>query len=737
MKIKLLHEENLELVMHLFCKCFQKDHYYTRVFGVQEIKPALFINAFAGNIAYCLKNGIGIGVFDEGRLIAFALLIDYNKTKNNHPDVFKEIFGVAKKSTYNESLHDRIRKLTGDTFYLLSICVNEDFRGQGIASGLIDYILELYGMCNIVSDVSNEASLPIYRKRNFSVYDLEDEYFYVEHHRYASTNTVCFNSNLHLLVPSYNVLERFNIVYKAVKTTKCVFGYEIKMSGGIEIFAPKENNVCFGCLAEVDYSALLEYQRLLNISQINELIKGDYILYTNSSNHAAPSLMNATLKKLIKDRQIEWSIIPDVFVSIPVQYQNLSDLMTAESDCDRFGLLEYMDFRTSYEAGLPANSKASDDSTEFKKRIQRFYLGKIKIVIYQETNIHDNKSAEYSIGSGALVDMYISVDDKSDCAVLTLCSLSAPFLISHLFDSVIRNQIMVSSDGTIKNLYDFVNERYRITKKGSPKIFAVIPKDKKSIPDNAIASLLACETIYPEGENFGKIIDGDILTAMHGEHGMGQYDRAYVCAYSNAVLQFSESFRSSVDDRLVEESITLFYIEMILFEEAAINITNHEIRRLLTSNIADNPLKYLSMADTIYDRYSKTTDFWSIKVNYPTSQKSISMLRKAFGVEEQVDVMQRSQSQLQLSINSKCNIIDRKDAKRTDASLAIISLLAFFSALIDGYDYIATWNDVFSPLVIHGLQKILFVAILISAVYTIFHLFGCKKIKGKNNEKKE
>lgn len=59
-----------------------------------------------------------------------------------------------------------------------------------------------------------------------------------------------------------------------------------------------------------------------------------------------------------------------------------------------------------------------------------------------------------------------------------------------------------------------------------------------------------------------------------------------------------------------------------------------------------------------------------------------------------------------------------------DMSLAILSILAVFSAWIDGYDYLDTWQDTFAPGTIYILQKLLFLFILIVAVYAVTHLFS-------------
>lgn len=51
--------------------------------------------------------------------------------------------------------------------------------------------------------------------------------------------------------------------------------------------------------------------------------------------------------------------------------------------------------------------------------------------------------------------------------------------------------------------------------------------------------------------------------------------------------------------------------------------------------------------------------------------KSITMLRESFRIKDQLDEMKRNQEQLQTVFDTKCDIIDRKDAKRMDTSLAI------------------------------------------------------------------
>lgn len=742
MELCSLKKNDLERVLNLFCTCFVQDHYYMRLFKNEKDRSSAMRNAFSRSIEFCLVSGLSLGAFDDGRLVAFALLIDYNRIKNSHRDIFNEMFGSGDGSghLFNRELHRKITGLTGDTLFLLSIAVAPEYRNRGLASAIIDYILAAHRDFNIVSDVSNEESLGIYKKRNFEIAALGDRYYYIEHLSSSPVATVDFSGKIRLIVPNRICLDRYGVDYICEKEACCLIGYDKVCDCETECFIKREGHICTGTAVSLEYSALLKYQRAINISQYTECTEGDHLLYVQKIRYSQSPLLNNTLEQMIEVRSSEWSLIPDVFVSVPMQYFDCEKIRLDCSDRTAGALLKDMDFRTHYEAGIPSDIESVDDLSGFKKRIERYYLGKVKIQIYSEITAENYSQSGDAIGPAAFVDLFISVDSGSNCAVLTWYSLSSPFLVSHLFDNIIRNQLMVVENGNAVNFYDYIKNRFGLIKRGTPKIFAVFPNSKNALSDSQLASLLAGETIYPDGENFGKIIDSDILSAVKSEYGMGQYDRAFVCAYTNTVLQFSKDFSGSVTERLFEESITLFYIELILFEEAAIHIADRKIIKLFTSDGEEDPIDFLAKADEIYDGYSETIDFWGITVNYPTSQRSIEMLRKAFRIKEQLEAMMRNKEQLQTVFNTKCDMIDRKESKRMDTSLAIISLFAVFSAWMEGHNYITTWSDVISQNTILIMQRSLFIIVSLIAIYAIIQLFGHKfamSLRKKRKRKRE
>lgn len=736
MKIKCLNASHLNQVMDLFCSTFMQDSYYVKRYPNEEKRLEIMRGSFSNGIGLCIEQGYSFGVFENDELVSFLLAFDYNKLKEENPEEFVKTFGGDSFNTilYADTLHAKIQKLTGKTMFLLSIAVKESQRRKGIASAMVDYLMDKYEEYNLVSDVSNKGSLEIYKARGFEIEQIDNEYYLILHKAQDTKSTFSAEKEIKLIIPNECTQDT---PYVILKENIALCGY----NKGKNSFVKANESVCFGKLIQVEYNDLLDYQRAIGLSVNEEAFKGDAVFYVSSTSEQNDPLVNNALEQMLKSRGPEWSVISDTFVSIPMKYTSLEKIISASAPKDATSdyLLKNLDFRTYYELGIMSSKESVDEFSGLKKRIKRYYLGKIKAKIVAEPTLDNYSSLGEAIGGGAYIDMYISVDTESSCAVLTWYSLSLPFLVSHYFDNIIRNHLVVQAENGEMNIFDYLSSAYGIVKRGTPKIYSIIPRDKECLRQSQIASLLASETIYPEGEDFGRIVDKDIMDVVESKLGMGQYDRAMIYAYNNVLLQFCAEFKGTVATRLEEEAICQFYIELVLFEEAAIQIADRDIAQLFVKE-DQRPIEFLENVDKIHDEYSKTIDFWNVQLNYPTSQNSINMLRKAFKIESKHDYMQRNQQHMEMVFETKRNIVDRKDSKRMDTSLAIISVLAIFSAWMDSHSYVDTWKNVLSENAVNIIQRVLFVIILITASYAIMHLLGGKikrlisKIKKKRKK---
>lgn len=177
-----LNEGQLNNLLCLFSECFENDPYYSRIFSNTSIQDELMGSAFSNILLFCLRKDGAYGVYEDKKLIAFLLLIDYNKTKYFHAEHFENIFIKyfhGKELPYKEEIHDKISGYGVDVIYLLSIGVSKKFRRRGIATKLIDFAIEKYHNCYIVGDVSNVSSITVYEERNFECEKIDDDYFLV------------------------------------------------------------------------------------------------------------------------------------------------------------------------------------------------------------------------------------------------------------------------------------------------------------------------------------------------------------------------------------------------------------------------------------------------------------------------------------------------------------------------------------------------------------------------------
>lgn len=689
MVYKTIDKYDIGEVMSLFCSSFYNDVYYKKMFPNENMRREKMLKDFTPSVEFCLGNGTSLGVFDEGKLIGFIITVQL-ETLTCNKEMYNSVFAFDVTDENHESklkLQEKLRNFTDKTIYCVSMAVSERYRRKGLASLLIDYYIKNYSDYNYIADVSNEGSLNIYKKRGFNIEKIGEEYYFVS--RKKGSLDIEFNQadSVRLALNSNAELN-----FLGVDNKLCDEQYILDVAEGKNgYFAYKKGEITLAKIYEISYKNLLKYQKYIGVSAFTERVEIDYLYYLcNDENYHAEKISEEYLSFLQK-RDVESKICPDVFISIPISYADSGKFIEGREDELAKLVLRNLDFRTKYEAGIISNNRIERGNSAFKNRIKRVYLGKIKIKTCGDTTIY-NYDDYYFVGQAYYLDMYVSYDEFSRCGVIGLYSMSCPFLISLFFDNIVRNQVVVLLDEENLNLFDYLEAKYAIRKSGSPKIYSAIPEDRDIMDAGQIGSLLSGEMIYEDGENFGKIIDSDIIDIVKSPLGMGQYNRGCVLAYMNVVLQFDKQLKGSLADRVAEEIITQFYIELIIFEEAAINSTNDAITDLLGNSLTLTPIGYLKAVDKIQDDYSKTMCFWNITLNYPTSQKSVGMIRNAFRVENQLEKLERNKRQLEEVFDTKNDIIDREEDKRVNSSLAVLSCLTIASALIDCFDFIGVWQ---------------------------------------------
>lgn len=288
--------------------------------------------------------------------------------------------------------------------------------------------------------------------------------------------------------------------------------------GQMDVFVRHEFAKCNAKIVKLNYSQLLTYQKYLNISLLKENIETytlpnglevPLFVYSVEGEYSQNTILNERLAEMIRTREREWSLVPDIVLMYPVAVENVENIANNVSsyNSDMILYTHYLNMRLQCETGVPYGHDGADMMERFKNRIERYYLGEVKCRITEEMIMDIMDKEDVSVGSDIVVQLIAAVDKESNVGVLYVVSLSSPFLLSHLIDNVVRNQLIVIDEGKTLNLYEFILRKWGLTIAGTPKSYITIPAEKETLKPEQLASLLMSETIYGEGEEFGQVVD--------------------------------------------------------------------------------------------------------------------------------------------------------------------------------------------------------------------------------------
>lgn len=674
------------------------------------------------------------GIFTGGELTAFACAFEYTELKRN-----------GRKWLNPGDKEWRQIETLGTNVVVIPLLVGKEKVGR-----LVELLREQYRDSHLLFRISGEQSekfqedLAVVSEKNLKShrYDAAGENVWLFHFApQIRMEDTYFEEEILLILPGQEVLLEMGIEEAEVTMVELT-GYEIVQSEKGSAFFRKPGAACEGVLLQCDYEQLLRYQRFINLTDYEEHFeqtdRGKALIYSEKYQSDSSLLWNDLLREMVKTRKAEWSIVPDSYIMYPVTYKDHDRLL--ECACydnqEISNYMHYMDIRLQCETGVPFGKDGIDLMERYKNRLERIPLGRLRVRITLEMILDILDHEDQPVGCDAEVEAVLSIDRSSHIGVLTLVSLSTPFLLSHFLDNIVRNQlIVIEENGEAVNLYAYMQEKWGLNASGTPKSYEMIPKEKNCLNKKQLGAVLLSETIYEEGEDFGEFTDAEILKLTNSETGMGQYSRAFVVAHTNVLLDFEKDLRGTIQARMYNAAFTCFYVELLMFEEAALTCFNKELIDLMAEVMRIEPTEFLTSARTITNRYLNTVDFWNVSVNYPSSQKSLQMIRKSFLIDDLREKMEYNQKQVGNIFNINREIVDRQEAKeekerddQSNTALTILSVLCFFSAMIDGNDYLSTLDWLIPAgvldIILKGVFPITMIGILL---YVLKKLYGRSK----------
>lgn len=666
------------------CANFKDDPYYADVLA--RGGEAELTSIFEKSIDICIRFGIAKKIEHGGKIVAFLLAFNYYKMKICHRREFGHFFTLDGNAAKSKSL-EKERKLlescmdgSKDYIYLLAIAVAPEMRRKHIASSLIHELVLTYNHFGIIADVSNPLSLGIYKREGFEFSGKTDGCTVVKK---KADKPYDYGKSPRLVLPSdYDAHCLQGLDYRLVRCSR------LHPIHGLPFFVPQTEAETEAKLYELDFDTLLRFQREIGLTNCIEktvyvenapavcYLVSDYNLYDADE---LKGNIHAFEGEIYLSKSTEWSIVPDVITSIPILYTDISLLKSAHFEKynrSALHILQALEFRTEYESGVPfAKSREG-----FKNRIRRFYLGSFDIQLLCEQNLcFQGIEKDVPCGEAYKASIFVSVDTQSSIGVFHIVCMSCGLLLTQYLDCVSRNQINILDANKTVNLFEYILNNYGLEKNGSAKNIITIFRDRKEVSDDLLASVMFSETLYEEGEALGRVADPEIREKLKNPTGFSQYSYAAAYSYNNLIVQLSETICSSVENRIITESITMHLAELAALEESAICFANKHIVEYLSEIDRKSSSQTLKSYGNILSEYAKTIDFWDIQMNYTSSQKSTEEIRKAFRIDKQLEIYARNQAALKEVYQTKSDYVDKVESSILTAVGAILTVISIFS----------------------------------------------------------
>lgn len=114
---------------------------------------------------------------------------------------------------------------------------------------------------------------------------------------------------------------------------------------GCPFFRQSLYQSCPARLIKISYIELLRYQRFINILNFQEIEltidNTSCLVYVYSGHDERNIIYNNEIHHSLYCKQCEWSIVPDVYISVPILYNNIDKLIQTHNQHDEFTINRY------------------------------------------------------------------------------------------------------------------------------------------------------------------------------------------------------------------------------------------------------------------------------------------------------------------------------------------------------------------------------------------------------------
>ena len=616
--------------------------------------------------------------------------------------------------------------------------------------------------------------------------NLNNEYNYYNICRYPELLEVYDdyrNETIPMIFPKDNPLEKME-QYQGKGMPIKLTGFEVVKESQNYYFTSKINNEVDAILyPAVDYNTFFDIETSFDLFHVHEglrvynINKQSYqALFFYSFGVSDNYLFTEPKQESTLDAASEDKMVADIYSTMPVRYEDIKTLAKAKTIENNFvvkNLITGLRFQENYEFG-----NENHNVRKYQDRVVRYDLGTVNVLIREEPhyNYYQKDKVVMAMERPIPIRLMITADLDTHSAVLYLLNYGCKHKPSYYLNEVSTNGIILAPTEQDKasgefevryseegipyiSFYQYILKKFGLKKMGTPRHLILSPflgdcdenateEFKESIKEIK-SSLLYARTLFEDAEELGKIVDNHLDIIYRKKWGDAIFDYSTTYITKTTVLQYADTYKDYLAERIDFAVVTLFYFEVLQLEDSAVQIATNSISKFIDTyqiegrknnknakNISTEAT--LNIIEDIYEEYAKTMDLWDVEMNLLSSNRLITTMRRKFEIQKDIDQLSRNKNSIEQIYQGKQGNIE----KRNGILIAAASLVITLSPIVDSIKphivkYTESWNSttlkfIFNELLIGVVILLVFIGVIVFFAFKSF----AKKIAEKFISKK-
>jgi len=294
-------------------------------------------------------------------------------------------------------------------------------------------------------------------------------------------------------------------------------------------------------------------------------------------------------------------------------------------------------------------------------QLERKFLCQVTIVCLTDDVDHDEK---IELGRQK-VNLYLTVHMETGLACVTLVFPDTPLSVTHLLDQMSRDEILIEEQNETINLLDWISTKYGLRRMGLSRSFTNL-SSRVDVED--LMYLLANEVNGSRMIEY-KLIGRSLKEAA--ENNIAQFDLSEVYVNECSVVQIYKDYKKLYEDRIYDQALTLFIMEIILLQDVAVSRVNERVSNELNRK-SDISLKVIEELNL---NFAKTMFLWNLNhFKYSATRAVVSSFVNGLKIHEQIEIYRTNKEFLE-------DLINVYTARRTNRMSFFLNIVILFLTL--------------------------------------------------------